>query len=202
MDSRRYSRIALATVLSFLLGLSHAQAAQALNGDIINRFIDSLVALQPLQEKYQGESWASAANSTGDESGDGISLMSDSLEAMKGHEAYAEVARTVKAHGFSSPEQWGEIGDRIFKAYAAASMEAERPGSRREMEEAMRELENADMPAAQKQMMQQSMGQAMATIKSLTDAPQADIEAVQPYMAEIEQAFVAENGPAGEDSRP
>lgn len=191
MDFRKCVLRSVLVGIIAVLCVAGVQAEESLNGDVIRRFVESLVALQPLQEKYRDAEWASGSiGKDGAQAKEGMTPMTDSLEAMKGHEAYDELASVVESHGFASPKTWGRVGDRIIKAYAAASMEAEQPGSRQQMQQALKELENADLPEAQKQMMRQSMGNAMATIKSLTDAPQADIDAVQPYMAEIERAFV------------
>ena len=48
--------------------------------------------------------------------------MGSSLELMGGKgQEYADLAQLAARHGFSSPEQWADVGDRTMQAYQFAS---------------------------------------------------------------------------------
>lgn len=191
---RRLSLAALMLLglLTFALG-AHAEP---LKNAQIDGFINSLAELQALGEKYEGTQEWTMNNGAGSMGNSGAgNWMADSISTMKGHEIYREFETIVASHGFSSPEQWGQVGDRILKAVMALSMGQHASGMEQQMEEALRELENnPNLTPEQKQMMKRSMTSGLSQMKSLSDAPPADIEAVRPHMEKLEQAFNAADG--------
>ena len=111
--------------------------------------------------------------------------MSHAIEKMRGHEIYNRVDSTVQGYGFSNINEWGEVGDRVIKAFFSLQIEEDSHGMRAEMEQAMREIEESPMPEAQKEQMKQRMRSQMEAVEAMADAPEEDIEAVRPHMEEL-----------------
>jgi hypothetical protein len=108
---------------------------------------------------------------------------------MKGHELYDDLAKAVRSHGFSSPEQWGETGDRIFRAWSALEMGQQSGQMNQEMAKAMEEINNnPHMSEAQKQQMRDMMGGAKSMMDHASSAPEADKRAVRPHMEALRSA--------------
>lgn len=164
----------------------------------ISGFITSLQELQALGEQYRASpsrARESHRRSSGEHDGH---WLTESVGAMRGHPVYEKIQAIVRAHGFQSAEQWGEVGDRVVRAFLAVSMDQQVPGMEAEMEKALQELEHSDsLTLEQKTIMRQSMLNSLAQVRSLTDAPPADIAAVRPRMTELESAFKDTGEPGG-----
>ena len=184
-----------ALLLVVVLAFTPIAQSGPLGEETISRFLASLEQMQSLGQNYSASEWGDGPGFGAASKSAEMNLMADAVAAMKGHEIYGEMERITREHGFDSPEQWSVVGDRILKAYSAAMLEAEQPGARDRMSEAMQELENAqNLSPQQKEMMMQAMGNAVARVRSLTDAPPADIQAIRPHMAEIKRMFSANSG--------
>ncbi|WP_150912004.1 hypothetical protein [Marinobacter halotolerans] len=163
--------------------------AEALTDQKVRSFINSLEALQGMEDKYDTlpDDLATEESDLGMD--DMSSIFSSSVERMEGHAMYDDLARVVKQHGFSSPEQWGQTGDRILRAWSAIEMGKNAGQMNREMERAMAEIENnPNMSEAQKQQMREMMGGARSAMDSAANAPEADKQAVRPHLEALRSA--------------
>lgn len=188
---KRFNPILL--VLSFLFALVTFQAhGETLTDQKIRSFINTLEALQGMEDNYD-DMPEGLDTDEGELGMDNISnIFSSSVESMKGHDAYDDLKKAVQQHGFSSPEQWGETGDRIFRAWSAlemGSMGQQSAQMNEEMARAMEQIENnPNMSEAQKQQMRSMMGGAMSAMDNAANAPEADKNAVRPHLEALRSA--------------
>lgn len=163
--------------------------AEALTDQKVRSFINSLEALQGMEDKYDTlpDDLATEESDLGMD--DMSSIFSSSVERMEGHEMYDDLSRVVKQHGFSGPEQWGQTGDRILRAWSAIEMGKNAGQMNQEMEKAMAQIENnPNMSEAQKQQMREMMGGAKSAMDSAANAPEADKQAVRPHLEALRSA--------------
>lgn len=180
-------------VVLFMLAVAMTATAEPLNDERIEGFLNSLQDLESLSEHTEntevfenmGQEIQEAARK-----GD-FRPMSLMVEKMRDHSMHDEFADVVSKHGFDRPEDWAETGDRIMRAMAAMELKGQDQGDvRAEMDAMMKQMEdNPNVTEQQRERMRQQMEQAMAGMKAMADAPQADIEAVRPYRDRIRQAM-------------
>lgn len=168
--------------------------ADTLTDNTVRSFINSLEAMQGMENQYD-DLPDELATQEGDFGMDEMSrIFSSSVENMKGHEVYDDLAEVVRDHGFSSPEQWGETGDRIFRAWSAIEMGQQSGQMNQEMAEAMEQINNnPNMSEAQKQQMREMMGGAQSMMDHASTAPEADKQAVRPHLEALRSA-ATDNG--------
>lgn len=185
------SQCALALLLSLL---AFTTQAETLSDDNIRAFIASMKDAQTLSDKYEGtDQWPDTDSEDMKSMPDMSRLFSDGVEKMKDYPAYDQFEDMVENHGFDSPEQWALVGDRVFHAMMAIEMKGENPNMSQDMADAMAEIENnPDMTAEQKAQMKAMMSGAMGMVKSATNAPQADINAVRPHMGALRTVMNSE----------
>ena len=178
-----FFRIALITAVMALFGLFSAGShAQDLSDQKISSFIESLKAAQKLEPEFEELEDQMDAEDDG-AMPDFSHLFSDSLDELKGHEAYNRLDELVRNHNFDNIEQWAATGDRVYQAWMAIEMEQQSPGARQEMNATMAEIENnPQMTAEQKAQMRAMMESAMGAMESASNAPPGDVEAVRPHL--------------------
>lgn len=188
---KRFNPILL--VLSFLFALATFPAhGETLTDQKVRSFINTLQALHGMEDNYDDM----PEGLDTDESEPGMenmsSIFSSSVEKMKGHRMYDDLKKAVQQHGFSSPEQWGETGDRIFRAWSAlemGQMDQQPSQMNQEMARAMEQIENnPNMSEAQKQQMRNMMGGAKSAMENAANAPEADKQAVRPHLEALRAA--------------
>ncbi|WP_077531341.1 hypothetical protein [Vreelandella utahensis] len=168
--------------------------AQPLSDERIEGFLASLEDLESLGERIEntdlfgdmGREIQEQATRKGE-----FRPMRMMVDRMRDHEMHNEFAAVVSDHGFQHPEDWADTGDRIMRAMAAMELKKHnRDDMRKEMSAMMKQMEdNPNISEQQRKRMRQQMEQAMAGMKAMADAPQADIEAVRPYRDRIRQAM-------------
>lgn len=173
-----------------LLSLSALTAhAETLTDQTIRSFINSLETLQGMEEEFEELTDDLATGEDAGEMPDLSRIFSSSVEQMKGHDMHNQLEDVVQQHGFTSTEQWGRIGDRIFHAWSALEMGDQSGDMNREMASAMEEINNnPHMSEAQKQQMRQMMGGAMSAFEQAANAPEADKRAVRPHLDALRAA--------------
>ncbi|SFM58085.1 hypothetical protein [Marinobacter pelagius] len=178
-----FLRIALITTVMALFGLFSAGShAESLSDQKISSFIESLKAAQKLEPEFEELDDQMDAEDDG-AMPDFSRLFSDSLDELKGHEAYNRLDELARNHGFDNIEQWAATGDRVYQAWMAIEMEQQSPGARQEMNAALAEIENnPQMTAEQKAQMRAMMESAMGAMESASNAPAGDVEAVRPHL--------------------
>lgn len=189
--SKAIALLAATAFLLFALGLHAGQPA--LTDDQIRRYVASLQDLEELGDRIDDDELDPAfdtENGQADLERMMRNPMSSAVTALEGHEAYGDFTRIVSRHGFATPQQWGEVGDRIVRAYMTLQMEREQPRVQEEMKQALREIENNQhMSAAQKEQMRTMLEQSMAGMKAMTGAPREDVEAVRANEDTVRLAF-------------
>lgn len=188
-----FARLRPALIVAVLFFcVAGARADEALTDLQIESFIASLKEMHRMEADFEA-----AAPEL--EEGDPASLprldtlMSDAVAQMKGHVLYDQVEQVVQQHGFESVEQWSRIGDRILNAFVARQMGAQSPEVRREMEQTLEQIENnPDLTAEQKQQMKSMMAGAVSSIEAMAEAPQEDVEAIAPYMEQLNRTLEEE----------
>ncbi len=181
--------------LTFLFALATFPAhADTLTDQKVRSFISSLEALQGMEDQYEDLPDDLAEEESDFEMEEISRIFSSSVEKMKGHDIYNDLKGVVQQHGFSSPEQWGETGDRIFNAWSALEMGQQSGQMNQEMAKALEEMENnPNMGEAQKQQMREIMGGAMSAMDHVKNVPEADKRAVRPHMEAL-RAATSEEG--------
>jgi len=181
-----FTNIVPAVFLAALL--ASGAHATSLTDEKIRNFISSWEEIQAIGEEYDDlDELEEEAGIYEDEEMAAMPErpMSHAIEKMRGHEIYNKVDSTVQGYGFSDINEWGEVGDRVIKAFFSLQIEEDSHGMRAEMEQAMREIEESPMPEAQKEQMKQRMRSQMEAVEAMADAPEEDIEAVRPHMEEL-----------------
>ena len=168
--------------------------AQSLTDERIERFIASLEDLESLGEKVEntdmfgdmGQEIQEQAMRKGE-----FRPMRMMVEKMRDHEMHDEFATVVSDHGFQRPEDWADTGDRIMRAMTAMELEKHNQDDMQaEMGTMMEQMKNnPNISKEQRKRMREQMEQAMAGMKAMADAPEADIKAVRPYRDRIRQAM-------------
>ncbi|MCG2582295.1 MAG: hypothetical protein KA296_15600 [Marinobacter sp.] len=178
----RARSLCLTVALSLLFATSGA-AADSLTDEEVRAFINTLEEAETLEGDLDQLNDEQPVSGNPSDMPDFSSLFSDSVNKMRGHEAYDRMEDIVEDNGFDSMEEWGATGDRIFRAWMAIEMESQHPQMAREMTAAMDEINNnPNLSEAQKEQMRSMMGGATAAMESARQAPEADKQAVRPHM--------------------
>lgn len=180
-------------VVLFMLAAAMTATAEPLNEERIEGFLNSLGDLEALGKRTENTGMfdnmgqkIQASARKGD-----FRPMSLMIEKMRDHSMHGEFAEVVSRHGFDRPEDWAGTGDRIMRAMAAMELKGrDQEDVQAEMDAMMKQMENnPNVTEQQRKRMRQQMEQAMAGMKAMADAPQADIEAVRPYRDRIRKAM-------------
>ncbi len=182
----RFSPLLLLLLLS--LGATTLRA-EALTDLQIEAFIASMKELQTMEADFE----AAAPEMEQDDPASLPrldTLISDAVTRMEGHVLYDQVDQVVQQHGFEGVEQWSRIGDRILNAYVARQMGAQSKEVRQEMQQALAEIENnPNMTEAQKEQMRSMLAGAVSSVEAMTDVPQEDVRAIEPYMNQLNRTL-------------
>lgn len=185
----KYGLMSLVAVLLMLL----AAPVMALDEDTVNRWADSMEALQEWAERE-------------DIDNEPVTEIEDPMEAdfermlAESAREHSEAEQIIRDAGFSSTEEWASIGDRIFNAWIAEEMAADADDMEAGMSEALREIEeNPHMSAEQKQMMRQQLEQVQGMQAEIADAPEADRRAVRQARPRLERVLDVPEAPASEE---
>lgn len=209
--------VTLSIAILFYFGsLLNANAAAPLSQDDINHFINAMKPLQALGQeldkdqaldkeqdsinnKMREEPTASSSDFTGLDNiskGNNPSLpnfapMSHALTKMKGHPAYGKFQSILHNAGFSSPEQWARIGDRIMRAYMSRNMlKSMTPQKTLEIMKTIEEVEeNEYLSSETKKHLLNSMKAATAMTRHIPAEIKADQDALKPSLAKLDRLF-------------
>lgn len=108
--------------------------------------------------------------------------------AKQDRENYIKLVKIVKKNGFDSPLQWAEAGDRIMPAYMALKIPGKMPDQSEMMAEITPEMRKM-MPPETLAKIEEGIKQAAYAAKTIEDVPQADKEAVRPFMGDLDRAI-------------
>ncbi|WP_404383486.1 hypothetical protein [Caenispirillum salinarum] len=107
------------------------------------------------------------------------------LQRIQGSQAYDELTDTIRAHGFTEPEQWAVTADRVIRALAALQMEESGPTPDQLDQTRRQVLNNPNLSAAEKEQILASVGMATA----VRNVPEGDLQAVTPYAEQLAEAL-------------
>ncbi|PCJ44561.1 MAG: hypothetical protein COA76_16425 [Moritella sp.] len=177
------------SIVLFSSSLFAAHAAPTLSGDDIQHFMNAMKPLKKLGAKYDFND--NGNSSTAQMAQTGFAPMSRSLAEVKNHEAYEEFKTIINKAGFSSPEQWAVVGDRVMRAYMSLkALEELTPEKIQELQVSIEAVEkNEYLSAETKKQLLGSMKQ-MITLKSdMPEESKADQDALKPYLAKLNSLF-------------
>ena len=170
----------LKTLLTLLV-LLLAMPALALDEATVNRWADSMEALQAWAEQ-EGIADESMAEMDDPADLDFERMLADAAREHPGAE------RVIRDAGFSGAEEWASVGGRIFNAWVAEEVAADSDAMDAEMDQALRDIEdNPHMSEEQKQMMRQQLEQMRGMQAEMSDAPESDRAAVRQARSRLEQ---------------
>ncbi|MDI9243620.1 hypothetical protein [Marinobacter sp. CHS3-4] len=173
-------------VFCLLLLAPLAARAEPLTDDTIRSFIDSMKTFQSMEGEFEGLTEELESQNNDMQMPDMSRIFSTSVEQMKGHEAHRRMEDVVQEHGFDSTDSWARAGDRIFHAWTSIEMGRHSGMMGEEMSQAMDQINNnPNMSEAQKEQMRKMMGGAMSAMEQASNAPEADKQAIRPYMHEL-----------------
>ena len=180
-----YRKLSLNRVV--LCALFLASPVHALTDDQVVRFIASMQEMRTIADRFQDTDRLVAGPGSSDEARQRVeSPFSSSLSDMRRTDGFDDMLGIMKKHGFTSEEQWAEIGDRVIRAYAAVRMAEQAPQLDKKMADALKQLEESSMPEAQKEMMREMMRTSNQVLEVYADVPEADKDAVRPHIAALE----------------
>lgn len=171
-----------------------AHAAAPLNGNDIQHFINAMKPLQALGEKYPFDENSDALpDPTGTEATDVTSFapMSRALDRVRDHPSFEEFKTIVHRAGFSSPQQWATVGDRIMRAYTSLKViESMTPEKIQELLKTIEEIKKNEYlsPKIKKQLLA-SLTQTVNMADTLPARIKADQEKLKPYLARLGRLF-------------
>lgn len=167
--------------------------AQPLSDARIERFIASLSDLDQLAERVeQTDMFGSMGQEIQKAAREGeFRPMRLMVEKMRDHDMHGEFASMVSGHGFERTEDWADTGDRIMRAMTAMELEKHNQDDvQARMSTMMEQMKNnPNISKEQRKRMRQQMEQAMAGMKAMADAPEADVKAVRPYRDRIRRVM-------------
>lgn len=179
------------TVLVWSMLWAGSAAAQSLTDGDIENFIDSLVELNSMEDEFADLELEMERQSEqgADTMPDFEHLISDSISKIEDHPSFDKFRDVIEDNGFDNPTEWGETGDRIFRAWMAIEMENQSPTVNADMARALEEIENnPNMTQAQKDQMKAMMGSAISAMEQASNAPAGDVEALRPHLQQLRQA--------------
>lgn len=177
------SRVTLPFILVMLANLLAAGITQAepLTEDKIQSFIDAQESLPDFDAKYPGLDAAT------DELLDMARPVSSAMPALQQFpEVRKNLEETVTKHGFDSIEEWAEVGDRVYLAQFAISMQ-DMSAEERAMSEQMMSADHLEeMPEHMRERMRAMAAQSRQMMAAVENVPQEDIEKVRPFMSQLD----------------
>ncbi|MBL4802929.1 MAG: hypothetical protein JKY45_13670 [Emcibacter sp.] len=184
------------SIFLFLGSLSALHAETHLSGNDIQHFMNAMKPLQKLGDKYDFEennnkSAEDQAPMVAPDDFTNFTPMSQSLTEITGHKAYGEFEAIVHNAGFSSPQQWATVGDRVMKAYMSLKMIAElTPEKLQEMQVSIEEVKkNEYLSPEMKTQILGSLNQMIAMTTNLSEHDKADQKTLKPYLTKLERLF-------------
>lgn len=187
----------LTFILSSLLSMGLLVASQSVFADNltdkqVTQWMKAWPQLQTWGEKHEKEfEQFDKTLNDGDSAkvGEWFTNIASTLKA-SGH--YDEYGSILKKNGFSSVEEWAGISNRIVDAVVSASIKQQNPAMMAQMKASMEQLNAANLPPEQKQMMMQMMQQSQAMFKTIDDVPPADVSLISKHLPALTQLLETE----------
>lgn len=172
----------ISAALVLYLGFAYIAQAKPLTAQQVEQFIVSMPELTAIGEKH---------NKNKHHNIDPSQPLSSSLKQMdrQGPE-YADLTQLASRHGFSSVEQWADIGDRTIKAYLIATSGLSRDAVEAGYQQGITNI-NKDpaLNAAQKEAILTRMAKSHQRNMDARQASEQDLPAVRPHMTVLDSLF-------------
>ncbi len=164
--------------------------AAALGPQQVEAYLSSMDEVKQLGERMQAAGQGDfLAREVRPQAGEAFDPHQRAVRALKREYAdrYAQLNQIVQQRGFTSPESWALVGDRVVLAYGAIKAESESP----DMLQLARQMQGVDpqmlnlLPPEQRVQVEQ----ALAIAKALARVPEADKHQVRPHIARLDRVF-------------
>jgi hypothetical protein len=122
MHVRDFIHIVFLTFILIFSSFLPSQAENSLKPEQIKRYLNSLVKIKELINGPESENQAPQKesiplpNNTDNQS---LTPISDTLEHIKNHHTFKSFEKIILISGFSTIEQWADVGDNIMMTYSA-----------------------------------------------------------------------------------
>lgn len=122
------------------------------------------------------------------------SMLTRSVKAMEGHKLHGELVGVLKKSGFSDPQEWAQLGDRIISATMAVEMDKLQASGGPAPDQMQQQMMNAMMnnpqiPAAQKAQMQKALQMTQHMAAKAKTVPEQDKAVIKRNNALIKQVI-------------
>lgn len=177
------------SILLFLGGFITAHATEPLSEGDVQHFMNAYNPVQKLGNKYDFDDDKDDAIENIDPAD--FTPMSYALERVKNHEAYEEFKTIISTAGFSSPQQWANVGDRVMGAFTSLKIiEEMTPEKIQEMLKSIEDVKKNEYlsPEIKKQLLE-SLTQMVTMSDNISHDEKADQNALKPYLARLERLF-------------
>lgn len=182
-----------AVAAAIFMSVSAVEAANPLSSDQVVHFVETLGPIQTFGDALEKEGKLNVLIGGGASANGEFKPYSAGVGALKKQfpADFRRLSGVVKPHGFT-PEEWGEIGDRVMAAYMALRIERDEPGALDKID-AVDPEELKKMPPE----LQLQMRDYMAMMEAVKKAPSADKTAVFPSMELIDAHIAAQEETGG-----
>lgn len=169
-------------ILVLSLGLAHDANAQPLTPKQVKLFIASMPETTALGEKHNDNKRRNI---------DPAKPLSSSLKLMDPQSpAYVDLVQLALLHGFSSVEQWANVGDRTIQAYGIAVSDTTLSQVEAGYQQGIANINKSpSLTAAQKEAILVRMKTSHQKNMNARQSSEPDMAAVRPHMAELGKLF-------------
>lgn len=172
------------TILILMALTSFAMAANLEKKDV-ETWLKSVTELQTWLEQQEEKL---AQEPEFDEALEGQAALEQAIEQLKKVGVYSDFNKKVVAAGYKDVMHWLTTSQQISMAYLAVLLEGE-VGQRAELEAQRKQLVTLDLPAEQKEMLENIVASSLAMLDGLEEVSEADRAAVRPYIERLEAAM-------------
>jgi hypothetical protein len=180
---KNFSRIFVMTLCALAMLIPAARAA--LTEKDVTQFVSAIQDVENFSDtlKKEGKDKALEADASKVDQKKGFAPYANGVESLKTKfpDDYKKLGDIVKSHGFANQENWADTSDSVMHAYMALKIQEQNPDAFKQLK-AMTPEEKAKMPPEA----QQQIERAMAMMKIVESAPEADKTAVKKHMTDID----------------
>ncbi|MDG1995868.1 MAG: hypothetical protein P8J14_05195 [Emcibacteraceae bacterium] len=189
--------------LTFLLSFScflPANAQNTLNSSQIEQYLSSLVRIKTLIINIENETSSTEKesiilqNSSFEASKTPIT---DTLKQIKNHSSFKNFETSVLSSGFSSIEQWADVGDKIMMAYSAFQLQKSSDEQSQNLNEIKADLNdqlqkiknNKFISPNQKTILTEKIQNSIALLNDPNYIDNENIKIISPFIARLNSVF-------------
>ena len=179
--------IYILTFIYIIFSFITASAQNTLNRPEIEKFISTLPSINALVKVNEGEEAIQNSNVPSDITHTPITA---SLKLLRAQTSFPEFTTILNRAGFSSPEQWANIGDKVMMAFSAYQLKNPPNASAPSIEEIKQDLNsrlnniknNQFISNEQKQTLINKIQNSMALISDPNYIDNENISIISPYI--------------------